>query len=80
MTRQELELMQRFERDSHWFHENIQVLRKDFTWKIVAVKEGKVIASGKNMEEVMVILTEKKEKPELIFMEVVYPEGYTLLL
>jgi hypothetical protein len=80
MTSQELELLQRFERDSYWFQENMGSLRKDFTWKIVAIKEGKVIASGKNMEEVMERLKEEKEKPELIFMEFVYPDGYTLLL
>ncbi len=80
MEGQELELLQRFEKDSHWFHDNINSLRKNFTWKIVAVKGGKVIASGENMEKVMGKLKEKKERPELIFMEVVYPEGYTLLL
>ena len=78
---EEMQLLKNFEEDSRWFHDNLDLLRKqEYTGKIVAVKGGKVISSGENMDEVIKVLESKKETPQFIFIETVYPEGFTLLL
>ena len=81
MIDQELQLLQSFEKDSKWFHSNTDLLRKNgFMGKIVAIKGGKVISSGENMDMVIQSVEKQKEKPQFIFMEFVHPEGFTLLL
>ena len=78
---EEMQLLKNFEEDSKWFHDNLDLLRKQkFTGKIVAIKGGRVISSGENMNEVIQILESKKEIPQFIFIETVHPEGFTLLL
>jgi len=77
----QLQLLKNFEEDSKWFHNNVDLLREqDFTGKIVAIKGGGVISSGKEMDEVIKDLEFRGENPQFIFMEFVHPEGYTLLL
>ena len=81
MIDQESQLLQRFEKDSKWFHSNTDLLRKNgFIGKIVAIKEGKVISSGENMDIVIQSVEKQKENPQFIFMEFVHPAGFTLLL
>lgn len=78
---QEAKLLQRFEKDSGWFHKNIDVLRKEgFEEKFVAIKEGKPVASDKNLDIVIKAVEAKGENPAYIFIEFVHPRGFTLLL
>lgn len=70
-----------FERDSRWFHENVPVLRaKDFTGKFVAVANETPIAADKNIDNVIKIVEKEGKNPAYVFIDFVYPEGFTLLL
>jgi len=60
-TRQEMEFLKIFEKDSCWLLQNYEKVQKEFEEKFVAVKNGKVIADGKNIQE----LTEKLKKREI---------------
>ena len=81
MENQELALLKNFERDSEWFHENVDKLRKEgFTGKFVAVKDSKPIISGKDLNDVIKEIEKRGENPSFVFIEFVYPEGYTLIL
>lgn len=78
---QELKVLREFEKDSEWFHKNIELLRKKgFTEKFVAVKGGKVISSGEDANLLITSLEKQGENPSYVFIEFVHPEGYTLIL
>jgi len=81
MEKQELQLLKGFERDSQWFHNNIDKLRKkNFTGKFVAIANEEPIASDKNIDVVIKTLEKEDKNPAYIFIEFVYPKGFTLLL
>ncbi len=81
MEQQELSLLKNFERDSGWFHEHINKLRKEgFTGKFVAIKNSKPLTSGESIDIVIKEIEEKGENPSYVFIEFVHPEGYTLIL
>ena len=81
MEKQELQLLNRFERDSKWFHENINNLREqNFTGKFVAIANEKPIASDKNIDIVIRTIEQEGENPAYVFIEFVYPKEFTLLL
>ena len=78
---QELQLLNRFEKDSSWFHKHIEMLRKEgFEGKFVAIKDEKLITSGKEMDGVIKTVESKGENPAYIFIEFVHPRGFTLFL
>jgi hypothetical protein len=81
MEKKELQLLKGFERDSKWFHENVDKLREQkFTGKFVAVADEKPIASDKDMDIVIKTVEKEGRNPAYVFIEFVYPEGFTLLL
>ena len=81
MGEQELQLLKGFERDSQWFHENIDKLREqDFTGKFVAITDERPIAANKNIDTVIKTLEKEGKNPAYVFIEFVHPEGFTLLL
>jgi len=81
MKAQELKLLKGFEKDSEWFHKNIDLLReKGFVEKFVAVKGEKVISSGKDASLLITSLEKQGENPSYVFIEFIHPEGYTLIL
>ncbi|MEK6757584.1 MAG: DUF5678 domain-containing protein [Nanoarchaeota archaeon] len=81
METQELQMLSNFEKDSEWFHKNIDKLRREgFTKKFVAIKDSKPLASGKNVDVVIKEIEKKGDNPSFIFIEFVHPEGYTLIL
>ena len=81
MEQKELQLLRGFERDSQWFHENVENLREqDFTGKFVAVKDEKPIAADKSIDIVIKNLEKEGKDPAYVFIEFVYPKGFTLLL
>lgn len=70
-----------FEEDSKWFHENINFLRKkNFTGKFVAIKNGNVIASDRDINIVISFVEKQGENPAYVLIEFVYPEGTVVLL
>ena len=76
-----MHLLRNFERDSRWFHENINELRgMGFNKKFVAIKNSKPLASGENIEIVIKEIEGKGEDPSYVFIEFVHPEGFTLIL
>lgn len=78
---QELSLLKNFARDSAWFHEHINKLRKKgFTGKFVAIKNSKPLTSGESIDIVIKKIEGKGENPSYVFIEFVHPEGYTLIL
>lgn len=78
---QESELLHNFEKDSEWFHKNIDLLRKrGFTEKFVAVKRGDVISSDKDINNLIKSLEKKDENPSYVFVEFVYPKGSIVIL
>ena len=78
---QESVLLKQFEKDSEWFHKNIDKLRKQgYSEQFVAIKNLKPIASDKNIDLVIRKLDKDGENPSFIFIEFVHPKGYTLVL
>lgn len=81
MGKQELKLLEGFEKDSEWFHRNIDLIRKrGLTNKFVAIKNKEVVSFGENMDILIESLERKKENPSCLFIEFVHPQGFTLIL
>jgi len=81
MEKQELKLLKGFERDSRWFHENIDKLREqNFIGKFVAVLNEKPAASDEDIEMVIKSIEKEGNNPAYVFIEFVHPKGFTLLL
>jgi len=81
MEMQELQLLKGFERDSKWFHGNMDRLREqNFTGKFVAIANEKPIASDRNIDIVIQSIEKEGRNPACTFIEFVYPKGFTLLL
>jgi len=78
---QEMSVLRNFEKDSEWFHKNINKLREEgFEGKFVAVKDSKTLASDKNVDLLINEIEKKGENPSYVFIEFVHPEGFTLIL
>lgn len=76
----EAQMIQRFNSDSKWFHENISKLRKDsFTEKFVAVKDGKALVADKDIDVVVEFLEKNSINPSFTFIEFVHPKGTVIL-
>lgn len=81
MEKQELQLFEGFERDSKWFHKNVDKLREqDFTGKFVAISNEKPVASDKDINIVIKKVEKEGKNPAYVFIELVHPKGFTLLL
>jgi len=81
MANQELKLLEDFEKNSRWFHKNIDELQKNnFVGKFVAIDNEKPIASNKDINIVIKTIEKDGKNPSLIFIEFVHPKGFTLLL
>lgn len=81
MEQQELNLLENFEKDSRWFHENINKLREGgFTDKFVAVKNSQPIAFGKDIDLVIEEIEAKHQNPAYVFIEFVHPKGKIIIL
>lgn len=44
--------LENFEKDSKWFSENYDELKKKYKGEFVLIKDFRVVASGKSMEEI----------------------------
>ena len=79
--KQELQILKGFERDSKWFHKNVAKLREqNLTGKFVAIYNEKPVASDRNIDIVIKAVEKEGKNPAYVFIEFVYPEGFTLLL
>ncbi len=78
---EQMQSLQKFQKDSEWFYKNIDKLRKQgYTEQFVAIKDSKPIAADKNIDMVIRKLDKEGENPSFLFIEFVHPEGFTLIL
>jgi hypothetical protein len=47
-----IQSLENFENDSKWFSENYDKLKKLYKGKFVLIKDARVVASGKSMEDI----------------------------
>ena len=84
MVTDELEISERlesFERDSDWFHDNIDHLRnQNFSNMHVAIEGGEIISSNEDIDVVIKEVEEKGKDPAFTFIEFVYPKDMILRL
>jgi len=80
MEKQSLEVLEDFEEDSEWFHNNMDELRKKFLGKFVAIKNKEPIASDEDIEVVITQVLKQGENPSFVFIEFVYAKDFMLLL
>jgi len=63
--------LRRLEGDLDWFYQQSKLFKKEYPDEFLAIKERKIIAKGKTMEEVIKKLKEKKEDPSEVLIEFV---------
>jgi hypothetical protein len=81
MTAQLSQDINEFEKDSRWFYENTELLRKKkLEGKFVAVSNREVIASGESFNIVVKEVEQKGKNPAYVVIEYIYPEGTIVLL
>ncbi len=64
-----LELLQEAEGNLEWFQENFERIKEQFEKQIIAVKDKKVIANARNIEELLKILEEKEIDQSEVLIE-----------
>ena len=64
-----LELLQEAEGNLEWFQENFGRIQEQFEKQIIAVKDRRVIASARNIEELLKILEEKEIDQSEVLIE-----------
>ena len=66
-----LQLLNNLEEDLNWFQENLKSLQAEYEDKIIAIKEKKIIASAKNIKELLKILEEKEIDQSEVLIETI---------
>jgi len=64
-----LELLQEAEGNLEWFQENFEIIQEQFEKQIIAIKDKRVIASARNIEELLKILEEKEIDQSEVLIE-----------
>ena len=64
-----LELLQEAEGNLEWFQENFERIQEQFEKQIIAVKDKRVIASARNIEELLKIPEEKEIDQSEVLIE-----------
>ena len=64
-----LELLKKSEREIEWLDQNFEMISKEYDQKFVAIKEGKVVAIGTDMEEIIKNLKAKKIDPSVTLIK-----------
>jgi hypothetical protein len=77
---QELELLTRVENDRKWLDSQIESIREKHVNEFVAVKNSEIIASAKNLSELIRKLKGMKEDPSLLLIKFIPEKGVTLIL
>ncbi len=73
--KQQLMQLKKFEEDNNWLQQKYEEMQEKYSKKYIAVKNKKVIASGKSMDELINKLKEMGEKPDLLVVEFITPKG-----
>jgi ABC-type enterochelin transport system ATPase subunit len=77
---EELQLLMEMKRDEKFLKENISKLKEQYPDKFVAIKNGKVIADGTDMNIVQDKLKKIGEDPAIISIEFVHKKGTVIIL
>lgn len=76
----ELQLLIEMKKDEEFLKENYSKLKEQYPDKFIAIKNGKVIAEGINMDIVQDKLKKIGEDPAIITIEFVHKKGTVVIL
>ncbi len=76
----DLELLQSSERDLRWFNANSDMIREKFVGKIVAIKDGCVVESAGNINELLEVLKKKGIDQSEVLIEAISPANEITIL
>lgn len=71
MSTQVIQLLNEIDDDIIWFKDNFENLKKSFDNQFIAIKNGKILASDKNVENVIKTLKKKNEDPNNVIIQFV---------
>ena len=74
------EIDEKFDRDVAWLSSHYEEIREKYEGKLIAVKNGKVILSADNIEELIRGLEEMNEDPALVLVSGVPSEEISFIL
>ncbi len=76
----DLELLMDSEENLQWFQENSKEIQEQFTNKIIAIKNKKIVASADNINELLRVLKDKNIDPSEVLIEPVYSKKEIIIL
>ena len=78
--KKEIEMLQKFKRDTHWFRENYEEIKKQYKGQHVAIENEEIIDSDPDYHELLRRLRKDNKDPSLIPIEYVNDRavGYVL--
>ena len=68
----DLELLEISEENLEWFQENSKEIQEQFTNKIIAIKDKRIIASAENINELLKLLKEKNIDSSEVLIEPIF--------
>jgi len=66
-----LSIFDRVEREQSWFEQNLDLIKKEYDNKFIAIKDNQVIAVGTLMEDIIKTLKAKNIDPSETFIKFV---------
>jgi len=63
-----IQLLDQIQRDNQWLKDNFKWIQKDYEKQFIAIKDGKIIANAKTMNQIISILKRKRENPAQTFI------------
>ena len=77
---EEMQLLIEAKNDENFLKENYGKLKEKYPDKFIAVKNGKVIAEGSDMDTIKIELKEKGEDPAIVTIEFIHRKGTVIIL
>jgi len=77
---EEMQLLLEAKIDDNFLKDNYSKLKEKYPDKFIAVKNGKVIAEGSNMDTIKAELKEIGEDPAFITIEFIHRKGTVIIL
>jgi len=71
--------LEKLDQESIWLNEHYDELQR-FQGKVIAVKEGKIIAVQESLEELLEDLERKNEDPAFLLIQAIPPENIAFIL
>jgi len=75
-----IQLLEQRDKSNEFINENYDELIKKFSNKFIAVKDQKVIASGKDFEKVIEQIKKKGLDPSLAIIRFIFKKGHEFIL